>query len=136
VEKYPHEKAGASREALNSDLGQELHERIEKWMGERTSEQAAAQLRKMKVPCGIPRTAKDLAESEHYQKRGNWIQYEDQTLGKTVTAFGFAPKMSHTKQQVWRGGPRLGQDTEAVLSKIVGYSDSEISALKGRGVID
>ena len=133
---YSHEKAGGSKEAINSKLGLEVNQLIEKWMLERTSEEAANHLKSKKVPCGIPRTAKELANSEHYQKRGNWIQYEDQTLKQTVTAYGFAPKMSRTKQQVWRGGPRLGQDTEAILSKIIGYSDDEIAALKGRGIID
>ncbi len=136
TDKYTHELAGASREAVNSELGQEVNSLIEKWMAERTSEEAANHLKSLKVPCGIPRTAEDLANSEHYQKRGNWIQYEDQTLGKTVTGFGFAPKMSRTKQQVWRGGPRLGQDTDAILSKIIGYSESEIAGLKGKGIID
>lgn len=136
TDKYSHELAGASREAVNSELGQEVNSLIEKWMAERTSEEAANHLKSLKVPCGIPRTAEDLANSEHYQKRGNWIQYEDQTLGKTVTGFGFAPKMSRTKQQVWRGGPRLGQDTDAILSKIIGYSESEIAGLKGKGIID
>jgi crotonobetainyl-CoA:carnitine CoA-transferase CaiB-like acyl-CoA transferase len=136
VEKYPHEKAGASREAINSELGQELNAVIEKWMASRTSEEAMAQLRKNKVPCGIPRSAADLAASEHYQGRGNFVEYVDQTLGKTVKAFGFGPKMSETKPQVWRGAPKLGQDTEAILASIIGYSQSEISGLKGKGVID
>jgi crotonobetainyl-CoA:carnitine CoA-transferase CaiB-like acyl-CoA transferase len=136
VEKYSHEKAGGSKEAVDSELGRELHALIEKWMAERTSEEAAAHFRKFKVPCGIPRTAAELMNNEHYQKRGNWIQYRDETLGKTITAYGFAPKMSRTRQQVWRGAPRVGQDTEAVLSKIVGYSESEIAGLRGRGIID
>lgn len=134
--KYTHEKAGGSREAINSELGLELNDLIEKWMLERTSEEAAAHLKAKKVPCGIPRTAEELAKSEHYESRGNWIQYEDQTLKQTVTAFGFAPKMSRTKQKVWRGGPRLGQDTDIILRKIVGYSEDEIAALKGKGIID
>jgi crotonobetainyl-CoA:carnitine CoA-transferase CaiB-like acyl-CoA transferase len=136
VEKYPHEKAGASREAVASELGRELDSLVEQWMAARTSDEAAAELKKFKVPCGVPRTAEELVNNEHYKKRGNWIQYEDQTLGKTITAYGFAPKMSRTKQQVWRGAPRLGQDTDAILSKIIGYSDSEIAGLKGRGIID
>lgn len=136
VEKYSHEKAGGSREAVDSELGRELHALIEQWMAARTSEEAAAHFRKFKVPCGIPRTAADLMNSEHYQKRGNWIQYKDETLGKTITAYGFAPKMSRTKQQVWRGAPRIGQDTDAILRTLVGYSDSEIAGLKGRGIID
>lgn len=133
---YTHEKAGCSREAINTELGLEVNRLIEKWMLERTSEEAANHLKTKRVPCGIPRTAEELANSEHYKKRGNWIQYEDQTLQKTVTAYGFAPKMSLTKQQVWRGGPTLGQDTDVILRKIVGYSEDEIVALKGRGIID
>ena len=132
---YSHEKAGGSKEAVNSELGLEVNRLIEKWMLERTSEEAANHLKSLKVPCGIPRTAEELANSEHYQKRGNWIQYEDQTLQKTVTAFGFAPKMSQTKQQVWRGGPRLGQDTDAILSKIIGYSEDQIADLKNKGIV-
>lgn len=136
TEKYHYDKAGGTRDAVNSELGLEVNSLIEQWMAARTSEEASSHLKKMKVPCGIPRTAEELSNSEHYQKRGNWIQYQDETLGKTVTAFGFAPKMSRTKQQVWRGGPRLGQDTDAILSRIVGYSESEIAALKGKGIID
>jgi len=133
---YTHDAAGGSREAVDSELGQKVNELIEEWMAARTSDEAAAHLKAKKVPCGIPRTAEELAKSEHYHSRGNWIQYKDETLNQTVTAYGFAPKMSVTKQQVWRGGPRLGQDTYEILHKIVGYSDAEISALKGKGIID
>lgn len=136
VKKYPHEKAGGSKEAINSELGQELSKVIEEWMASRTSEEGMAELKKRKVPCAIPRSAADLAASEHYKSRGNWVEYEDQTLGKTVKGFGFAPKMSLTKPQVWRGAPSLGQDTEAILSTIAGYSKDEIAAFKGLGIID
>jgi crotonobetainyl-CoA:carnitine CoA-transferase CaiB-like acyl-CoA transferase len=136
LEKYPHELAGASREAINSPLGLELNAEVEKWMAERTSEEGMAVLKKAKVPTAIPRTAADLANSEHYKSRGNFVSYMDETLGKMVTGFGFVPKMSRTKQQVWRGGPRIGQDTTEILRKIVGYSDSQIEGLMGKGVID
>jgi crotonobetainyl-CoA:carnitine CoA-transferase CaiB-like acyl-CoA transferase len=136
VNKYPHEKAGGSKEAIESELGRELAGLIENWMQSRTAEEGMAELRKNKVPCGIPRSAADLANSEHYKQRGNWVEYEDQTLGKKVTAFGFAPKMSVTPGRVWRGAPRLGQDTETILERILGYSKAEIEALKGKGFID
>ena len=70
------------------------------------------------------------------KERGDWVKYEDQTLQKEVTAFGFAPKLSETPGKVWRGAPRLGQDTEEVMKKILGYTQEEIDALKGKGVID
>lgn len=136
VEKYPFVEAGASREAINSRLGLELSAIIDEWMLSRTSEEGMAQLRKCKVPCAIPRSAKDLAESEHYQSRGNWVTYKDETLEKDVTGFGFVPKMSRTQPQVWRGAPRMGQDTDAILRTILGYSEDEIMTLRGKGVID
>lgn len=136
IEKYPFEKAGASREAINSELGLELAAVINDWMLSRTAQEGMDQLRKHKVPCAIPRSAEDLANSEHYKKRGNWITYKDETLEKDVTAFGFTPKMSRTEPKVWRGAPKMGQDTENVMTKILGYSNEEIEELRGKGVID
>ena len=80
-------------------------------------------------------TAKDCIENEHYQKRGDFITYEDQTLGKEVTAFGIVPKMSGTPGHVWRGAPSLGQDTDNVLKTILGYDDAKIAELKEKGLI-
>ena len=34
------------------------------------------------------------------------------------------------------GAPRLGQDTDAVLTKLLEYTPAEIEVLKGRGIID
>lgn len=48
TDKYSHELAGASREAVNSELGQEVNTLIEKWMAERTSEEAANHLKSLK----------------------------------------------------------------------------------------
>jgi crotonobetainyl-CoA:carnitine CoA-transferase CaiB-like acyl-CoA transferase len=136
TEKFPYTLAGCSTEAINSEIGLQLNAEIEHWMVSRTSKEGQEQLKKKKVPCAIPQTIADLAASEHYQKRGNFIEYRDETLGKTVKAFGFGPKMSRTPPNVWRGGPTLGQDTVAILSKIAGYSENEIENFKGKGVID
>ena len=54
-EKYPHEEAGASREAVNSELGQQLNEEIERWMISHTAEEATAAFKQFKVPCGLPK---------------------------------------------------------------------------------
>lgn len=133
--KYTHEAAGGSPEALNSELGLELEHYTKEWVAAREAEEARQYLLSLKVPCGIVRNAADLANSEHYQKRGNFIEYEDHNIGDTVKAYGFCPKMSKTPPQVWRGAPYLGQDTELVLSKLLGYSDSEIAAFGDKGII-
>lgn len=135
LNKYTHEAAGGSIEAINSELGLELNQIATDWVAARNAEEAKAYLLSLKVPCGIVRTSEDLVASEHYIKRGNFVEYKDETLGDMVKAFGFCPKMSETPAQVWRGGPRLGQDTDDILHTLLGYDDSEISAFREKGVI-
>jgi len=63
------------------------------------------------------------------------VEYEDQTLGRTIRALGIIPKFSATPGQVWRGAPSIGQDTEAILKTLLGYSDEKIRQLHDKGVI-
>lgn len=133
--RYPYEGCGNSPEALNSELGLELNQIAIDWAAAHDSEEALKYLLSFKVPSGIVRTSADLAASEHYQKRGNFIDYKDETLGETVKAFGFTPKMSETPAQVWRGAPALGQDTDTILSTLLGYNESEIASFREKGVI-
>ncbi|AFM41290.1 putative acyl-CoA transferase/carnitine dehydratase [Desulfosporosinus acidiphilus SJ4] len=135
LDKYSHEAAGGSVEAINSELGLELNQIATEWVAAREAEKAKEYLLNLKVPCGIVRTSAELADSEHYEKRGNFVQYVDETLEETVKAFGFCPKMSATPAQVWRGAPKIGQDTEVILHTILGYSESEIVDFKEKGVI-
>ena len=135
LNKYTHEAAGGSVEAINSEMGLELNRIATEWVAAHEAEEGKQYLLSLKVPCGIVRTSADLAANEHYQKRGNFIEYKDETMGETVKAFGFCPKMSETPAQVWRGAPNLGQDTEVILNTLLGYSDSEIAAFRDKGII-
>ncbi|WP_434510736.1 CaiB/BaiF CoA transferase family protein [Desulfitobacterium sp. AusDCA] len=133
--KFTHEAAGGSPEALNSEIGLELNQLTMDWVAAHDAEEAKQHLLSFKVPCGIVKTAEDLVESEHYQKRGDFVEYKDETLDQIVKAFGFNPKMSQTPAKVWRGAPKLGQDTDAILSTLLGYSDSEIESFRAKQVI-
>jgi crotonobetainyl-CoA:carnitine CoA-transferase CaiB-like acyl-CoA transferase len=136
VDYFNYDAAGATREAVNSPLGQELRHKTEEWISSRTAHECYEHLNKFKVPCGIAKTTEEIYNDPHWQSRGNFVKYTDETLGKEVEAFGFVPKLSGTPQQVWRGAPTLGQDTEAILSQLLGYSAAEIDAFKGKGIID
>ncbi len=132
---YTYEAAGCSSEAINSELGLELDHIATEWVAAREAEESQRHLLSLKVPCGIVRTSADLAASEHYQKRGNFIEYKDETLEETVKAFGFCPKMSETPAHVWRGAPTIGQDTDTILNTLLGYSDSEIASFREKRII-
>lgn len=133
---FTYEGAGASREAVSSPLGQELEEKTKAWFESRTAQEAQDRLTQFKVPCGIAKSTKEIYNDPHWQGRNGFVKYIDETLGKEVEAYGFVPKFSDTPQQVWRGAPRLGQDTDMILSKMLGYNESQINALKGKGIID
>jgi crotonobetainyl-CoA:carnitine CoA-transferase CaiB-like acyl-CoA transferase len=136
LEKFPYEKAGGSAEAVASPLGQELDATFAKFFMEHTAEEAVNICIDNKIGAAMVRSAEDTYNLPHWHMRGDWVKYADQTLNKEIEAFGFVPKMSETPGQVWRGAPSLGQDTEKILKELLDYTDSEIEALKGKGVID
>lgn len=136
LEKYSYEAAGGSQEALESELGKELDKKFEEYFLSHTAQEAIEILIDNNLGAAIVKDCKDVMEDEHWKSRNDWVTYEDQTLEKEITAFGFAPKLSETPGEVWRGAPRLGQDTYDIMTKLLDYTPEEVEALKGKGVID
>ena len=118
-----------------SEKGKELGAKIVDWCASHTAAEIESIMEAAKVPCSKVNNAKDCFENEHFKSRGDWITYEDQTVGADITAFGIAPKMSETPGNVWRGAPSLGQDTDAVLKTILGYDDAKIADLREKKLI-
>ncbi|MGD0153576.1 MAG: CoA transferase [Thermacetogeniaceae bacterium] len=135
LDHYTWKECASSVEAVASEKGQEVDRLTREWIGVRTAIEVEEHMSKYKVPCSVVYDAKDLAENPHWQARGNFIEYEDQTLGRKIKAFGIAPKLSATPGIVWRGAPTTGQDTDAILSKILGYSQTEIDSFREKGII-
>lgn len=125
----------SSPQAVASEKGQELHKKIVEWVAARSAEEVVAIMSKAKVGCNKVYSAPDAVNDPHWLDRGDFIEYEDQTLKKNIKAFGVVPKMSDTPGMVWRGAPTLGQDTDEILRTILGYSDERIQALKQKGLI-
>jgi crotonobetainyl-CoA:carnitine CoA-transferase CaiB-like acyl-CoA transferase len=76
----------------------------------------------------------EIARDPHFQERGMFVQWEDPVAG-AVKGAGVAPKFQTTPGGVWRGAPCLGQDNDAVLGGILGYSRERIQALRQSGVV-
>ncbi|TCS81757.1 crotonobetainyl-CoA:carnitine CoA-transferase CaiB-like acyl-CoA transferase [Muricomes intestini] len=135
LEYYNYKETSSGVMAVNSDKGKEFNKKVVDWCAERTAQEIEDAMQAVKVPCSRVNSVKDCLENEHFQKRGDFIQYEDQTLGKEITAFGIAPKLSETPGKVWRGAPALGQDTNAILKEILGYDDEKINILQEKNLI-
>ncbi|MGI0154750.1 MAG: CaiB/BaiF CoA transferase family protein [Thermoplasmata archaeon] len=76
----------------------------------------------------------DVAHDAHYRARDMFLEWEDPVAGR-VKGAGVAPKFSETPGGVWRGAPWLGQDNEAVLRGLLGYSPERVAGLRHGGVI-
>lgn len=135
-EKYPYEKAGGSAEAVASPLGRELDGIFVRFFAEHTAQEALDICIDNKISAAMIKSTEEVYNEPHWHKRNDWVKYTDQTLNKEIEAFGIMPKLSQSAGGIWRGAPALGQDTEMILSKLLDYSQNEIAALKGKGVID
>ncbi len=135
IEKYPYEKTSKDKAAVNSPEGRELDRLINDWCLSHTADEIEEAMRVGRVPCARVNDAQACINNEHYLSRGDFVRFIDQSTGIDVTAFGIAPKMNLSPGMVWRGGPSLGQDTEDILKKLLGYDDKSVSSFRKKGII-
>ena len=135
LEYFNYKDCSSGVEAGASPKGRELNAKVVEWCKSHTAAEIEQIMEDAKVPCSKVNNAKDTFENEHFKSRGDWITYEDQTVGADITAFGIAPKLSETPGKVWRGAPSMGQDTEAVLKTVLGYDDAKIADLREKKLI-
>ena len=95
----------------------EIDVAIGAWTQARTVEQVLAVLNAASVPVGRIYTAADIASDPHFQAREMILPVTTKD-GLTVQVPGIVPKLSRTPGAITRGAPTLGEDTEAVLSRL------------------
>ena len=123
-------KTGTAR-ASNSD---KLTPIIENWMKERTREKAGNILNKNGVPVGPVYTAKDVFESKQVQARKGLVDIDDPLVG--LHQFARTPiHLSAAPEIPARPAPELGQDTEEILSTLLGYAEEKINELQKNEII-
>ncbi len=135
-DEYGWEECGRSKEAVDSEKGQELYKKIDEWFAERTAQEAQDHMDKFKTPVAIVKAPKDIYPDQHWHDRNNFIKYQVPAIDREIEAFGFVPKFMETPGQVWRGQVDVGYDTERIMKELLNYSDGEIDSIKGRGIID
>lgn len=132
---FTRDTTGNGVEAVNSPKGREFDAYIRKWVAERTAKEVVAHMDKFRVAAQTVVDAQDIVTDPHWIERGDIVKYEDQELGRDITSVGVIPKLSGTPGQIWRGAPRLGQDTDVVLKTLCGYTDSELSEFRAENLI-
>lgn len=114
---------------------QELKPIIEEWSRHLTIDEAVTLLNDTGVPAAPINGLKRVTEDEHIaEAREMFVSLPHPVIGD-MKVNGNPVKLMDTKVQISRPAPALGQDTEDVLSALLGLNDAEIEELKTNNYI-
>jgi formyl-CoA transferase len=85
------------------------------------------------IPVGPILSMKEIAEEPSLRKTGTVVEVDHPTRGKYLTV-GNPVKMSDSITEVKRS-PLLGEHTEEILTKVLGYSAKDLEEIKASGAI-
>src|SRR5215510_4774306 len=111
----------------------EVFAEIEKWTMTMSKMEVMATLNPLNVPCGPILSMRELAEEPSLRKTGTVVEVDHPKRGPYLTV-GNPIKLSDSPADV-RRSPLLGEHTEEVLRKVLGYDESEIAAAREQGAI-
>ena len=111
----------------------ELDLAIESWTREHDLEAVLEALQRAEVPSGRVYDAEDIVNDVHYAAR-RMIEQWPLPDGRPMKIPGIVPKLSETPGETRWLGPKLGEHTSEVLSRL-GYDTERQRALRERGVI-
>jgi benzylsuccinate CoA-transferase BbsF subunit len=112
----------------------ELEAIITQWTSQRYAREAEEALQKAGVAAAIASTNKDLFEDPHLNQRGFFVELEHPEVGVRKHT-GPPWRMSRTPSGVQRTAPLLGQDTDDVLTGVLGYTAEEVAKLHETGAL-
>ncbi len=111
-----------------------LEEIVTAWTQEISADEATQALQQVGIPAYPSLDAIDMVNSPHVGARDYFVELEHPEVG-TRRHMGIPWTMSRTPCEVQRPAPCLGQDTDAVLTEIVGLSQDEIATLREKDIL-
>src|ERR1700756_211141 len=106
---------------------------IEEWTMTKTKFEVMDICNKVDIPVGPILSMKEIAEEQSLRNTGTVVEVDHPGRGKYLTV-GNPIKMSDSITEV-RRSPLLGEHTEEILGKELGYSKAEITEIKASGAI-
>jgi benzylsuccinate CoA-transferase BbsF subunit len=111
-----------------------LEKLITAWTEALSAEEVTAKLQAVGVAAYPTLTNQELAEDQHLQYREFFVELPHPEVGARRHA-GLPWHFSNTPCQVQRSAPCLGQDTDDVMERVLGYSLEDIEKLKKKNVL-
>src|ERR1043166_5480039 len=106
---------------------------IEEWTMTKTKFEVMEICNKVDIPVGPILSMKEIAEEQSLRATGTVVEVDHPGRGKYLTV-GNPVKMSDSITEVKRS-PLLGEHTDEILTKVLGYSAKEIAEIKVSGAI-
>jgi benzylsuccinate CoA-transferase BbsF subunit len=124
--------ATAAQRKHNEDTLEEL---LTAWTETLSAEEVTQRLQAVGVAAFPALTNKELAEDPHLHQRGFFVELPHPEVGVRQHA-GVPWIFSDTPCQVRRPSPCLGQNTDDVMQRVLGYSAADIAAFRNHGVLE
>jgi len=115
---------------------EEIDALVEAFTHNRTKDDVLRILDEAHVPCAPVRTAREVIADPHLQDRGVWTDVDHPRRGKTRVPISPIRLHASGPARVDRPAPLLGQDTDRVLSELLGLTNDELATLHASGVIE
>src|SRR3954463_9666016 len=106
---------------------------IEQWTMTKTKFEVMEICNAVDIPVGPILSMKEIAEEPSLRKTGTVVEVDHPTRGKYLTV-GNPIKMSDSISEVKRS-PLLGEHTDEILSKVLGFEKNEVAKIKASGAI-
>ena len=126
----------ATREGWAQQIEPSIRPALEAWAADKTRVEACGVLGEAGIPAGPSNRPEDLAADPHVAVRNMLIEVPRPDAEDPMLVVGNPVKLSKMAEGPVGSFPRLGADTDAVLSETLGLPDEEIAALRSQGVID
>jgi len=111
----------------------QIFDTIEEWTKTKSKFEVMEICNEVDIPVGPILSMKEIAEEPSLRKTGTVVEVDHPGRGKYLTV-GNPVKMSDSPCEVMRS-PLLGEHTDQVLKKELGYSDKEIAEIRMSGAI-
>lgn len=107
--------------------------RIEEWTMTKSKFEVMEICNAVDIPVGPILSMKEISEDQSLRKTGTIVEVDHPTRGKYLTV-GNPIKLSDSVSEVKRS-PLLGEHTDEILTKVLGYSSREVAAIKSSGAV-
>jgi crotonobetainyl-CoA:carnitine CoA-transferase CaiB-like acyl-CoA transferase len=115
--------------------GAEVDEIVRAWSLQHDAVRAAELAQQVGIAADVANHIGDLFADEHLRSREGWIDTEHPLVGFEPLP-GVGLSLSATPGTVVRTAPFLGQHTDLILERLLGYSPAKIKELIDQGIVE